>query len=75
MAFKPTHPTFRQISFDMTIPKKKGRMQSTLVKKIIDLERLLVRVLEKGEDVAIKCHNTPVDNDFGYYEINLPYFE
>ena len=28
-------------------------------------------MLEKGKYIAIKCHNTPVDNDSGSCEINL----
>ena len=30
------------------------------------------KISEKGEYIAIKCHNTPGDNDSGSYEINLP---
>ena len=44
-------------------------MQSPLVNLIIDLERPLEN--QKGEYIAIKCHNTPGDNDSGSYEINL----
>ena len=40
---------------------------------IIDLERLLEKVLKKGDYISIKCHNTPGDNDSGSYEINLFY--
>ena len=29
---------------------------------------------KKGKYIAIKCHNTPGDNDSGSYEINLPYY-
>ena len=31
-------------------------------------------MLKRGEYTAIKCHNTPIDNDSGSYEINLPYY-
>ena len=53
---------------------KKVRIQFPLVNPIIDLERLLETVLKKGEYIAIKCHNTPGDNDSGSYEINLPHY-
>ena len=42
-------------------------MQTPLVNLIIDLERPL-------EKRAIKCHNTPADNDSGSYEITLSYY-
>ena len=58
----------------MKIAKKKVRMQSPLMNPIINLERLLEKVLKKGEYKAIKGHNTPGDNDSESYEINLPYF-
>ena len=58
----------------MKITKKKVRMQTPLVNPIIDLERPLEKVLKKGEYIAIKCHNTPGDNNYGSYEINLPYY-
>ena len=45
----------------------------SLVNPIIDLERLLEKTQEKDEYIAIKCSNTPSDNDSGSYEINLPY--
>ena len=48
-------------------------MQTPSVNPIIDLESPLEKVLKKGEYIAIKCHNTPGDNDSGFYEINLPY--
>ena len=48
-------------------------MQTPLVNPIIDMERLLEKVLQKGEYIAIKCHITPIDNDSGSYEINLRY--
>ena len=53
----------------MKISKKKVRMQTPLVNPIIDLERLLQKVLKKQEYITIKYHNTPGDNDSGYYEI------
>ena len=34
----------------------------------------LEKVLKKGDYIAIKCHNTPGDNDSGSYGINLPYY-
>ena len=49
-------------------------MQTPLVNPIIDLERLLEKVLQKGEYIAIKCHNNRGDNDSGSHEINLPYY-
>ena len=48
------HSTFKQISFNIKIAKKKVRMQSPLVNPIIDLERPLEKVLKKGEYIAIK---------------------
>ena len=58
----------------MKITKKKVRMQTTLVNPIINLERPLEKVLKMGAYIAIKCHNTPGDNDSGSYGINLPYY-
>ena len=58
----------------MKIAKKKVRIQSPLVNPIINLERQLEKVLKKGEYIAIKCHNTPCDNDSGSYEIDLLYY-
>ena len=58
----------------MKIAKKKAPMQSPLVNPIIDLERPREKDLKKGEYIAIKCHNTPDDNDSGSYETNLPYY-
>ena len=55
----------------MKIVKKKLRKQTPLVNPII-VERLLEKVLKKGEYIAIKCHNSPGDNDSGSHEINLP---
>ena len=40
----------------------------------INLERPLEKVLKKEEYIAIKCHNTPGDDDSGSYEIKLPYY-
>ena len=34
------------------------------------MERPLEKVLKKGDYIAIKCHNTPGDNDFGSYDID-----
>ena len=39
---------------------------------VINLKRPLEKILEKGEYIVIKCHNTPGDNDSGSYEVNLP---
>ena len=58
----------------MKIAKKQVRIQSPLVHPIINLERTLEKVLKKGKYIAIKCHNTPGDNDSGSYEINLSYY-
>ena len=58
----------------MKIAKKKVQMQSPLVNPIINLERRIEKVLNKGEYIAIKYHITPSDNDSGSYEINLPYY-
>ena len=55
----------------MKIAKKKVRMQAPLVNPIIDLERPIEKVLEKGEYIAIKCHNTSADIESRSYEINL----
>ena len=49
-------------------------MQTSLVNPIIDLERLLEKVLKKGEFIEIKFHITPDDNDSRSYGINLPYY-
>ena len=56
----------------MRISKKKVKMKTPLVNPIIDLERLLVKVLEKEEYIEIKCHNKPGVNDNRSYEISLP---
>ena len=58
----------------MKIAKKKVRITTPLANPIIDLERPLEKVLKKGEYIAIKCHNTPGDNDSGSYEINILYY-
>ena len=49
-------------------------MQTSLVTSIIDLERPLEKVVQKCEYIAIKCHNTPGDNNTGSYKINLLYY-
>ena len=49
----------------MKISKKEIKFQPPLVNPVIDLERPL-------EYLAIKCLNTPGDNDSESYEINLP---
>ena len=67
-------PSFVQKLFNMTIAKKKERIQSPLVNPIINLKRLRDMVPKEGYYIAIKCHNTPGDNDSGSYEINLPYY-
>ena len=41
---------------------------------IIGLERPPEKIVKKGEYKAIKCHNTPGDNDIGSYEIKIPYY-
>ena len=58
----------------MKTTKKKVWMHTPLVNPIIDLERPLEKVLKKREYIAIKCYNTPGDDDSGSYEINLPYY-
>ena len=45
-----------------------------MVNPIINLERPLEKVLKKGEYIAMKCHNTPDDNDSRSYEIDIPYY-
>ena len=47
-------------------------MQSPLVNPIINLERSNEKVLKIGGYIAIKCHDTPGDEDSESYEINLP---
>ena len=49
-------------------------MQAPSVNPIIDVERPLEKVLKKCEYLAIKCHNTPGDNDSGSCEIKLHYY-
>ena len=51
----------------MIVAKKKVRMQTSLVNPIIDPERLLEKVLTKGEYKTIKCDIIPGDNDSGSY--------
>ena len=58
----------------MAITKKKFKFQTPLMNLIIDLERLLEKVLTEDEYIATKWHNTPGDSDYGSYEINLPYY-
>ena len=58
----------------MKTTKKKVRIQSPLVNLIIDMEKPLEKVLKIGEYIAIKCQNTPGDNDSRSYVINLPYY-
>ena len=58
----------------MYITKKKAELRTPLVNPIIDLERPLANMLEKGEYKAIKYHNTPCDINAGSYEINIPYY-
>ena len=41
---------------------------------IITLERLLEKILKKGKHIAIKFNNTPGENNFGSYEVNLHYY-
>ena len=47
----------------MKIAKKKVPIQFPLVNPIINLERPLEKVLKMEKYIAIKCHNTPGDND------------
>ena len=42
--------------------------------QIIDLDRLLKKILKKGEYIAIKYHDTPDDNDSRSCKITLPYY-
>ena len=58
----------------MKIAKKKVKMTTPLVNPIINLDRLLEKVLKIGKYIAIKCYNTPGDNGSGPYEINLPFY-
>ena len=64
-----------QKSVNMKIAKKKVRIQFSLVDPIIDLERPLEKVPNKGEYIAIKSHIAPGDDDSESYGINLPYYE
>ena len=59
----------------MKIAKKKVRIKTPLVNPIINLERPLEKVLKKGKYIAIKCNNTPGDNDSGFYVIFSPTME
>ena len=47
----------------MKTSKKNVKFQNPLVNPIIDQERLLENILKKGEYIALKCHNTPGDNN------------
>ena len=58
----------------MKIAKKKVKVQTPLVNPIISLERLLQKVLQKGEYMAIKYYNIPGDNDSVSYVIHLPHY-
>ena len=58
----------------MKIPKKKVKFQTPLSNPAIILERPLEKILQKQKYIAIKCHNTPVDNDIASYYINHPYY-
>ena len=58
----------------MKIAKKKVRIQTPLVNPIINLERPLENVFKKRENIAIKSHNNPGDNNSGSYEIDLSYY-
>ena len=58
------------MSFNIKIANKKAKIQIPLANPIIDLKRLLQRILKKK---ATKCHNTPGDNDSGSYYINFSY--
>ena len=40
-------------------------MQTPSVNPIIDLERHIEKILKKGENIAITCHNTTGDNVSG----------
>ena len=58
----------------MNIAKKKVRINTPLINPTIDLNWPLEKVLKKGKYIAIKCYNTPGDNESGCYDINLPYY-
>ena len=58
----------------MKIAKKKIRMETPLVNPIIYPERPPEKIHKHGEYIAIKYHNTFDNNDFGSYEINIPYY-
>ena len=55
--------------------KNKIRIQYPLVNPIINLERMLDKVLRKGVYIVMKCHNTLCDNDSGSYEIKFSYYK
>ena len=58
----------------MKIAKKNVSIQSLLVNPIIYLKWPLEERLKKIEYIAIKCHNTPGNNDSRSDEINLCYY-
>ena len=70
-----TEISFKQISFNMKIAKKKVIFRNSLVNLIIDLERPLEKILENGKDIIIKFQNTPGCYDSRSYEINFPYYK
>ena len=49
-------------------------MRTPLVNPITKLERLVETILKKGNYIFIKRHDTPGDDESGFYEINLPYY-
>ena len=55
--------------------KKKTNFLMPLVNPIIDLERLLEKVLKKGEYISIMCHKIPGDNGSGSHETTSPIME
>ena len=52
----------------------KVKFSTLLGNPMIYRERLLEKIIWKGEYITIKCHNTPSVNNSGSYEINLPYY-
>ena len=53
---------------------KKVRIQTPLVNTIIDLVRLLGKVLKKDHCIGIKCQHNPDDKDVGSFKISFPYY-
>ena len=49
-------------------------MQTPFLNPIIDLERQYEKILKIRKYIAIKCHNTPDDNDSRSYDINTPFY-